>query len=108
MFAFMIALTLAQSASAVSPIAAPAIEIRRNKAGEAVMTRAEIRTYNASLPPEHPGYIRCKRSEETGSLVKKTASCRTNAEWRRVEDGANEDARDLIEAINTSTSTRGG
>jgi len=108
MLTTMIAMTLAQSASAVSPIAAPAIEIRRNSAGEAVMTRAEIRTYNAGLPREHPGYIRCKSSEETGSLVKKAASCRTNAEWRRVEDSANEDARDLIEAINTSAPSRGG
>jgi len=105
--ASMIALTLSQSAGAVSPIAAPTIEIQRNNAGEAVMTRAEIRTYNASLPRVHPGYIRCKRTQKTGSLARKVVICRSNAEWRRVEDGANEDARDMIEAINTSTSTRG-
>lgn len=107
MLATLTALALVQSASAASPIAAPAIDIKRNDRGEAVMTRAEIRNYNAGLPREHPGYIRCKRAGETGSLVKKASSCRTNAEWRQTEDSANEDARDLIEAINTSTSTRG-
>lgn len=71
------------------------------------MTRAEIRTCNAGLHREHPGYIRCKRTQKTGSLVGKAVICRTNAEWRRVEDGANEGARDMIEVINTSTSTRG-
>ena len=73
--------------------------------GPAVMTAAEIRTYNARLARTDPAYIRCQRTLQTGSLVKKNTSCRTNAEWRRVQEIGNQDARDLLETIQSHTST---
>jgi hypothetical protein len=73
--------------------------------GPVVMTVSEIRTYNAKLSRDDPAYIRCERTLETGSLVKKRNSCRTNAEWRRVEEIGNQDARDLLDEIQTSGST---
>jgi hypothetical protein len=75
--------------------------------GPIVMSRAQIRDYNATLSRDHPRYIRCVRELNTGSLVKKTTSCRTNAEWQRAELTGNEDASRLIEKVQTSGSTRG-
>jgi hypothetical protein len=75
--------------------------------GPIKMKPSEIRAYNANLSPDHPNYIRCVREVDTGSLAKRTTSCRTNAEWRRVELIGNEDASRLIEKIQTSGSTRG-
>ena len=63
------------------------------------MTRAEIRDYNAKLERTHPAYIRCIRTLDPGSLVKKTTQCRTNAEWRRTDGLANDDARQTMERM---------
>ena len=63
------------------------------------MTRAEIREYNAKLERDHPAYIRCIRTLDPGSLVKKTTQCRTNAEWRRTDAIANDDARETGERM---------
>ncbi len=71
------------------------------------MTPSQIRTYNASLARDDPAYIRCRREEETGSLVRARSTCRTNAEWRRIEDLANTDARDMVDHVNSSGSSRG-
>ena len=65
--------------------------------GPVAMTGQQIRAYNATLKRDHPAYIRCERQLETGSLVKKTRRCRTNAEWRRLADIGNDDARELQE-----------
>ena len=94
---FIIALTQATPVTTVAS--------RETVDGPVVMTAAEIRAYNASLTREDPAYIRCVRTGETGSLVKKRTSCRTNAEWRRVYDIGNQDARDTIDDIITSGST---
>jgi hypothetical protein len=88
---------------ALSQATAPAATI----SGPIAMSRAQIRDYNAKLSRDHPSYIRCVRNLDTGSLVKKTTSCRTNAEWRRVEQIGNEDASRMIEKVQTSGSTRG-
>lgn len=67
-----------------------------------VMTRAEkIRENNAKLPHDDPAYIRCVREEETGSLIKARAICRTNAEWRRTDDIGNNNARGFVDAMST-------
>ena len=87
--------------------AAPAQAVAVTK-GPTAMTRSEIRAYNAQLPPGHPASIRCVNDEETGSLVRKKTKCRTLAEWRRVEDVANGDARDIIDNVNLHGSTHGG
>lgn len=89
---------------AAAPAATP---LRTDALGQIVMSRAEIRAYNASLPRDHPGYIRCTRTLDIGSLVKKTTSCRTNAEWMRSEQSANDDVRYTMDKIMTSQSTFG-
>jgi hypothetical protein len=70
--------------------------------GPVAMSRAQIRAYN-----DHPDYVRCQRSLDTGSLVRKTTTCRTNAEWRRVEQASNDDARSAVERSQTTGSTNG-
>ena len=92
---FVIALSQA-TAAAPTPVSVD---------GPVVMSASEIRTYNARLDRDDPAYIRCERTLETGSLVKKRSSCRTNAEWRRVNDIGNQDARDLLDDIQTGGST---
>lgn len=68
-----------------------------------VMTRAEIREYNAKLGRNHPAYIRCVRTLDTGSLVKKTTYCRTNAEWVRTDRIGNDDARDAMDRMESGS-----
>lgn len=68
--------------------------------GPIKMKPSEIRAYNAQLSPTHPNYIRCKRTLNTGSLVKKSSLCRTNQEWTRVEDRINDEAREVVEGYN--------
>ena len=43
-----------------------------------------------------PNAVRCKKLEITGSLVRKTRICKTNAQWREIGDQQNRDADDLI------------
>lgn len=99
MFVSMIALALSQGAAL-----APSSETMTEQK-VAVMTRGEIRAYNAKLERSHPAYIRCDRRLETGSLVKKVDTCRTNEEWRRVETVGNDDARDIVDRVNQASST---
>ena len=86
----LIALTLAS---------APAIAEPELTSGPIAMKPSEIRAYNATLDRDHPNYIRCTKVEETGSLVRRKTTCRTNAEWRRVEDGGNTEAREVVEGL---------
>src|SRR5687768_16493269 len=95
---FVIALTQATPVTAVAA--------RETVDGPVVMSASEIRAYNASLTREDPAYIRCVRTLETGSLVKKVTSCRTNAEWSRVNDIGNQDARETVEYVQSHQSNR--
>lgn len=49
--------------------------------------------------------IRCRAVRVTGSLVKKGKVCKTLAEWRRITESGNENARRLVE---DGTSRPGG
>ena len=102
MFSVLLAAALSQGAASAASDAAEALTTNAPVA----MTAAEIRRYNASLDRSHPAYIRCERILETGSLVKKRTSCRTNAEWRRVHDVGNQDARETMEWIMLHNSTK--
>ena len=66
------------------------------------MTGDEIDAYNMGRAADSPDYIRCRRIEQIGSLVKKLRVCNTNAEWRRITDKGNQDARDTLEAVSRS------
>lgn len=92
------------SAQALPAAAAPA-EIDEPNPRE--MSRSEITKFNEKLSRTHPYYIRCVRSEETGSLVKKAYSCRTNEKWEISEKVGSQNARDTVEAMQKA-STNGG
>lgn len=65
------------------------------------MSQAEIRAHNAKLPREHPYYIRCVRTAEIGSLVKRSFSCRTNQQWTAAEEAGNREAWDISERMSS-------
>ncbi|HET6523039.1 hypothetical protein [Sphingopyxis sp.] len=63
------------------------------------MSGAEIDAYNEGRIASDPDYIRCRRIEQIGSLVKKLRVCNTNSEWKRIVDKGNQDARDSMETL---------
>jgi hypothetical protein len=63
------------------------------------MSQSEIRAYNTGRVRTDPDFIRCVRSEETGSLARKTFMCRTNSQWTLVDRVGNQTARDAYEAM---------
>ena len=65
-----------------------------------LMTSTEIAAFNQGLEQSHPYYIKCRKIEETGSLVKKARVCRTNEDWKMSSANGNQKARDTIEAMN--------
>lgn len=68
------------------------------------MSQKEIREFNSKLSREHPFYIRCVRSDETGSIARKSYSCRTNQQWKLANETGNQTARDTVESM-TSKAT---
>lgn len=88
-FAVLMALSIASPAMATetdTPLARSPSE----------MSGAEIDAYNQGRAATDADYIRCRRIEQVGSLVKKLRICNTNAEWRRITDKSNQDARDSM------------
>lgn len=63
------------------------------------MTPTEIKAYNAGLPETHPYYIKCRKTVELGSLVKKSRVCYTNEKWKDVIAKSSQNARDTTEAF---------
>ena len=63
------------------------------------MTPTEIKAYNVGLAPTHPYYIKCRKTLEIGSLVKKNRVCHTNEQWKAVWAKENQDARQTAEAM---------
>ena len=104
MFSLLLLLAAGDTASAQAPdqaagqakpaIAAPVVE-----PDPKTMNQREIRAYNATLPKNHPFYIRCVSSLETGSLAKRLYSCRTNRQWANADDVGNRNARETYEAM---------
>lgn len=68
------------------------------------MSQKEIREFNSKISRDHPFYIRCVKSDEIGSLARKTYSCRTNQQWKLANETGNQNARDTVEAM-TSKAT---
>jgi len=94
-FGILIGLSAA-SAAVASEAEAPFARVPSEMTGE------EIDAYNMGRAANSPDYIRCRRIEQIGSLVKKLRVCNTNAEWRRITDKGNQDARDTLEAVSRS------
>ena len=63
------------------------------------MTPTEIKAYNADIDASHPYYIKCRKTEVLGSLVKKLRVCRTNEQWKEASHKGNENAADTLEAM---------
>ena len=61
------------------------------------MTSSEIKAHNEGLPPTHPYFVKCRKIEEIGSLVKKARVCHTNEQWKRLWMQGNQDARDTVD-----------
>lgn len=84
-------------AVAAAQVASPAVPADIAEPNPKTMKAAEIAAFNAKLSRSHPYYIRCVRSVETGSLVKRTFSCRTNAQWQSADTRGNDNARETYE-----------
>ena len=59
----------------------------------AKMSSSEITENNKGLDPSDPAFIKCRRNPETGSLIGKKKTCRSNAQWDAMADfGQSRDA----------------
>lgn len=65
------------------------------------MTGTEIKAYNVGLAPTHPDFIKCRKIEEIGSLVKKARVCHTNEQWKQLWVQGNQDSRDTMDAYSS-------
>jgi hypothetical protein len=63
------------------------------------MSQSEIRAFNAGRVRKDPDFIRCVRSDQTGSLARKTFSCRTNAQWADADRVGNQNARETFQVV---------
>ncbi len=63
------------------------------------MTPTEINAYNEGLAVSHPQYIKCRKTLEIGSLVKKNRVCYTNEKWKQVIANSSQNARDTAEEM---------
>lgn len=95
--------TLLLLAAAPSAIQADMIEPNPK-----TMSQSAIRAHNAELPRDHPYFIRCVKREETGSLVKRKLSCRTNQQWAAAEKSANDEAQAIADHMRSKASTNTG
>jgi hypothetical protein len=71
------------------------------------MSPGEIKAHNAGLESSDPNYIKCRKSEVMGSLVKKERICRTNAQWKEAAALGNEGTRDMVEGFARSGGSNG-
>lgn len=91
-------LLIALAAVAAQPVALPVTLPVLDK-DPSVMSQSEIRAFNAGRDRKDPEFIRCLRLEETGSLVRKTMSCHTNAQWEQAFVVGNQNVRDTVEKM---------
>ena len=98
----MLSAVLSMLAAGAAP-AACAVAADISEPDPKAMSRSEIRAFNAKLSRTHPYYIRCERSEDIGSLVKRNYSCRTNAQWEKADAIGNQNARDAIESMQSKS-----
>jgi hypothetical protein len=99
----MITLLLFIAADAVAANPAPPVTtpppVNIAEPNPKTMSQREIKEFNAQLTQNHPFYIRCVKSAETGSLIKRNLSCRTNKKWKEAADRGNEEARAIIDEM---------
>jgi hypothetical protein len=95
------------AAAAVAPAPTDVLSVAITEPNPKKMSGKEIRDHNAKLARNHPFFIRCVSSVETGSLVKRRASCRTNKQWAATDDAGNREARDIADQMSSKASTNG-
>ena len=71
------------------------------------MTGAQIKAHNEKLTRNDRAYIVCRTFDQTGSQVRKTRMCRTNAEWEQIRRHARGLATDVIDAGGIAPATDG-
>jgi hypothetical protein len=71
------------------------------------MSPSQIKAHNAGLDPADPNYIKCRKSEVMGSLVKKQRVCRTIAQWKETSALGNEGTREMVEGFARSGGSNG-
>ena len=97
-FSAFIAVALLAAPAAFAAENTPADHAPPPKAPSA-MTPTEIKAYNEGLAQTHPYYIKCRKTLQIGSLVKKNRVCYTNEKWKEVTALGNQKARDTAEAM---------
>jgi hypothetical protein len=91
----------------VAPIAVGAQESAPPARVPSTMTPTEIAAHNAALAPTDPNFIKCRKTLELGSLVKRNRVCRTNAKWKEVIANSSQNARATVEAMGSKASGAG-
>lgn len=100
-------LCLIASAFAATPVlaltagdtSAPAIERKFPEGPPSAMTNTAIAAHNKELDARHPDFIKCRKLDVIGSLVKKARVCRTNEQWTESWQKGNNNVRDTVEAF---------
>jgi hypothetical protein len=90
----MVALTLIVSTAAM---AAP--DPAADRAPPTRPPSDEIKAFNEGLAMTHPYYIKCRKIDQVGSLVKKARVCRTNEQWKEAWVKGNQNSRDVADAM---------
>lgn len=67
----------------------------------AKMSLREIKAFNATVAPNSPHFITCRKVEKIGSLVKRGHACRTAKRWQQLDENGNRQARTLVEESTT-------
>lgn len=90
-------------------IAAPAVAADKQPPSRmpSEMAPSEIKAYNADIGPDHPYYIKCRKTEVIGSLARKLRVCRTNEQWKEASAKGNENVREMTEGFARSGGTNG-
>jgi len=86
---------------AASATSAPAADRTAPDRPPSTMTSGEIKAHNEGLPMTHPYYVKCRKIEEVGSLVKKARVCHTNEQWKQLWAQGNQDSRDTMDAMSS-------
>lgn len=99
-----VAVALIAAPTAFAAEATPADRAPPAKAPSA-MTPTEIKAFNEGLPQTHPYYIKCRKTLEIGSLVKKNRVCHTNEQWKVALEKGSTSARETMEEMTSKAGT---
>lgn len=82
------------SSAAATPVGG-AVATAQVEPDPKAMSASQIREHNSKLDRKHPYFIRCVKSANTGTLVARNVSCRTNRQWAIADRVGNDEARDI-------------